>query len=101
MAKIFNCPLCTKFYDNRRSLNAHMLKAHYDDYKEHGFSIDSYDDVTADAAREEDSRKHSDNFRPLDLSVENEAIAYKEGYRFIDDADICYTIDEAKDKGWI
>ncbi len=98
MAKIYNCPLCSKFYDNRRSLNAHMLKAHYDDYKAHGCSIDAYDDVVDDVVDDVGSVV----LRPLALGVEAEKMAYDEGYRFINDADgMCYTVDEAKAKGWL
>ena len=97
MAKIYNCPLCSKFYDNRRSLNAHMLKAHYDDYKAHGCSIDAYNSM--DGMKEV---IENISVRPLDLSVEVEKLAYDEGYRFINDADgMCYTVDEAKAKGWL
>lgn len=97
MAKVFNCPLCPKFYDNRRSLNAHMLKAHYDDYKAHSFFIDAYDDVFEDGVEDTDKV----DVRALDLSVEAEKMAYDEGYRFINEADgMCYTVDEVKEKGW-
>jgi hypothetical protein len=86
---MYICPVCGKEYDKKRSINAHMLKAHYDDYKAHNFSLSEY------------LHQGDPDIRPLDLSVESEAVAYREGYRFIDACGYCFTSEEVKEKGWI
>ncbi len=91
--KLSKCPICGKEYENGRQLHGHMLKAHQAEYKEAGNKVSNMIE----------SKKKIDRpsgFRLLNKSVESEAEAYSEGYRYIDH-EYYYTHDEAIEMGWI
>lgn len=82
------CKLCGKEYKNRRGLNAHLLKAHIDEYRQSGCKLDQF--CTGVQNVNDDVQ-----IRPLNLEDEAEQRAYESGYRFTD-GDNLYTDDDMR-----
>lgn len=109
------CPICQKEYKNNRALNAHMLKAHIEDYRAHDCKIANYyvgmpesfaqsKPSGADQARKPEAALNKlrtvQDVRYLDRSDPAEAAAYAEGYRVLCGEDV-YTLEEAEKEGLI
>ena len=94
-------------------MNGHLLRCHYNEYKLVGFrqseiTTGQPEDVSivrkTVQKTEKPSKKTVDipaGFRLLNRNNRIEAEAYNVGYRYIDNDEMCYTADEAKESGWI
>lgn len=94
-------------------MNGHLLRCHYNEYKSVGFrqseiTTGQPEDVSivrkTVQKTEKPSKKTVDipaGFRLLNRNDRIEAEAYNVGYRYIDNDEMCYTADEAKESGWI
>lgn len=92
---MLKCPVCNREYEGNRQLHGHMLKAHQEEYKKYGNRVANM--IEGKKPIESD---RPEGFRLLNKSVDFEAVAYKEGYRYRC-KDYFYTSDEVKEKGWI
>lgn len=88
---MYKCKICGKEYEKRRSINAHMMKAHMEEYKQAGYKLEN---VSAEVAGGAGDKVH--DLRVLNLNDSAEAEAYRQGYRFIDKDENLYTMEEAK-----
>lgn len=97
-------------------MNGHLLHSHLEEYRTGGCRQSEFTsgepEVPAKTQRKQKSAaktqrkipkfpKSPAGFRLLDRNDPDEAAAYKEGYRYIDDDEICYDATEAKESGWI
>ena len=92
---MFECPLCKREMRNARALHAHMMKDHLEDYRAHNCRVANY---VTDMVKGDPIPK---GFRLLDKTDSTERAAYEQGYRFIDDSEEVYTIDDVKNRGWV
>lgn len=110
---MIKCNICGIEKSTRREMNGHLLRCHYDEYKSVGFRQSEFttgqpEDIAAGRKTvpktEKPSKKTVDipaGFRLLNRNDRIEAEAYNVGYRYIDDDEMCYTADEAKESRWI
>ena len=109
---MIKCNICGIEKETRREMNGHLLRRHYDEYKAGG--CDQSKITTGEpeaqaktqrkqksAAKTQQKQSAPAGFRILNRNDEAEAEAYKMGYRYIDDNEMCYDAEEAREKGWI
>lgn len=113
---MIRCNLCGRVFDSGNALkdqqgaHMHLLKMHYDDYRAVRFSRAALTKSSGAVYRGKDQGKKDQGkrevrrpagFRPLNERIPEEAAAYKEGFRYIDDDENVYDRNEAREKGWI
>lgn len=110
---MIKCNICGMEKATRREMNGHLLHSHYNEYKLvdcKQSEITTGEPENAAAVRktvrktEKSYKKAVDipaGFRLLNRNDRAEAEAYNVGYRYIDNDEMCYTADEAKESGWI
>lgn len=110
---MITCNLCGTEKKTRREMHGHLMKMHYQEYKEVGFkqselTLGQPEGGNATekkevflAKKEKKTVERPAGFRLLNRNDPNEAFAYSRGYRYIDGDDLCYTVDEAKEEGFI
>ena len=110
---MIKCNICGIEKSTRREMNGHLLRCHYNEYKSVGcqqseITTGQPEDVSivrkTVQKTEKPSKKTVDipaGFRLLNRNDRAEAEAYNVGYRYIDDDEMCYTVDEAKEGGWM
>lgn len=113
---MIRCNLCGRVFDSGNALkdqqgaHCHLLRVHYSNYKAVRFSraalTESSGEVYQGKAQGSEAQgkrevRRPAGFRPLDRRVPEEAAAYHDGFRYIDDEDYVYDRAEAREKGWI
>ena len=102
---MFKCVLCGYEADNRRQMHGHMMRNHYQDYKDADFDMDNITEgapLRAHVAQALKDYPRPAGFRRLrSYTSTAEARAILAGYMFVDDQDNLYTEAEARGKSWI
>lgn len=118
---MIRCNICGRIFDSGNALkdqqgaHCHLLRVHYSEYKAVRFSRAALTESSGAVyqgsedqgkkaqgkAQEKKVVRRPSGFRPLDRSFPEEAAAYDEGFRYIDDEDYVYDRAEAREKGWI
>lgn len=92
---MYECPICGRELKNARARHAHMMKDHLVDYRAHNCRVANY------VSDEEKGDPIPAGFRLLNKSDVVERAAYEQGFRFIDDQEEIYNVDDVKSRGWI
>ena len=104
---MITCNLCGKQKKTRREMHGHLVRVHYEEYKDVGFK---QSELTLGQPEKkevfvlEEEKKIVERpagFRLLNRNDPDEAFAYSQGYRYIDGDELCYTVDDAKKEGFI
>lgn len=94
-------------------MNGHLLRSHYKEYKAGGCHQSEFttgepeesggkkQHKSKSAAKTQQKQSAPAGFRLLNRNDRAEAEAYEVGYRYIDDDEMCYDAEEAREKGWI
>lgn len=102
---MIKCTICGSEYETRRQMHGHMMRNHYDQYKEKGFDMDLLTEgapLRAHVAQAIKDYPRPAGFRRLrSYASVAEARAVEAGYYFIDDNDNLYSEAEARAKSWI
>ena len=109
---MIKCNLCGIEKATRREMNGHLLHSHLEEYRAGGCRQSEFTSGEPEtpaktqrkqksAAKTQRKKDAPAGFRILNRNDEAEAEAYNMGYRYIDDSEMCYTSDEAKESGWI
>lgn len=119
---MIKCNICGMEKETRREMNGHLLRCHYDEYK--AVNCQQSELTTGNnvapmlrtknkkkkatlqrelksTAKTQQKKDAPAGFRILNRNDEAEAEAYNMGYRYIDDSEMCYDAEEAREKGWI
>lgn len=107
---LIKCKLCGYEAADGRTMHGHFMKCHEKEYRENDLNMelltDGYKRNKSNTTKRDKKAAavgsdRPDGFRLLNLKDSQEAAAYKEGYRYIDNNQLVYATDEAKEKGWI
>ena len=114
---MIKCNICGRIFDSGNALkdqqgaHCHLLRVHYAEYKAARFSRAALTESSGEVYQGSENQgkkvqgkrevRRPAGFRPLDRRVPEEAAAYNDGFRYIDDSEYVYDRSEAKEKGWI
>lgn len=103
---MIKCNICGIEKETPRQMHGHLIRWHYDEYKQANFNMRNITTGAPEAKKEKPKKLNKnteapEGFRLLNRYNRDEAEAYNAGYRYIDDYDMCYTAEEAREEGWI
>ena len=121
---MIRCKLCGVEKPDGRTMHGHLVRCHYDEYKNTDPTFDMEQLTEGYRRKNQTERNHErslerrdrrmakidnelkndrpKNLRLLNKSNAEELAAYNEGYRYLDpDEMIAYTTAEVKEEGWI
>lgn len=93
---MFRCKVCGNHYSTKRAIHGHLVGKHRNEYADVGRCDEELYDVVPDIEGTKPV-----GFRLLNLKNDEERSAYEGGYMFIDAEEYVYTVDDAKENGWI
>lgn len=106
---MIKCTICGTEKETPRQMHGHLIRWHYDEYKEADFNMkngltEGAPDIMSKRPEKKKNEKKNEapaGFRLLNKMDRSEREAYNIGYRYIDAEEMCYTREEAKEEGWI